>query len=767
MPRLPVGVTYRVPNPGLLPPWASMPVVLLEELARRGLAEEVEKRITIERKAGGHGTLEVLVFLVAFFACGLKCGLRPFWEKMAAWGRARGRGSQPSVQAQLAGLVGKTTMCSSTSLSRALADVSATSVRASHDWLLIDVPDLIPLLQHPAVLMRDTFGRGYHVFDMDPTVTGLCLRAIPPATEDLREGRRLTRDIAEPGYPGRKRADTQFIRAVVSHAGLGAWVHSHLVPGNGNSRADLAAALDAIKALMARLEVPIEFSVTRLDGAYGGVPAMTALIERGLPFVTRASQQLLTLSEVQQRLSDAAWEFVPGAEIEGMRSVAELGKITLQPAEGTLKDDGSSYAPITVRAVVTRLQQSGEAGRGVVVEGWQYEVFLTVLEPAAFPAAEVVSTYHGRSTCENRYAQEDQELGLDRVFSFQPGGQELATVVGMMVWNMQIARGFRMSPPPVEEPPVRPRVAALDHRKSVFSAGEDGPSTTAPEASEAASLGDLLIPNPVLDHQLDTTLRPTNAEVREAIREELQRLGWPEMLENRPGWVWDTANGRLLCPDGQQLHLMTVRCGERAKGNAAAYFATKAGSCRDCPVRDECFRSTTGKQYKQINVTVPADVGARLRTLLKALPRAMRDQPANPQPPRPAGPRQPSPQRGGHILHPLEPRPTPGPSAILHPPFLPAEARKAFRNLADQTQFEISLDVPTARGPKRHPLIAATAREKRHRRTSWTERRSFHNLPRDARVQVIAVVGRDMAAKLFGRRVPRADVAHQLENNQC
>jgi hypothetical protein len=166
-----------------------------------------------------------------------------------------------------------------------------------------------------------------------------------------------------------------------------------------------------------------------------------------MPFITRAAQQIMTLPEVQVRLSIATWEFVPGAEIDGMRSVAELGTITLEAADGSLRDDGSSYVPVTVRTVVSRIRQGGEAGRGIVIEGWQYEVFLTMLEPAARPAAEVVSAYNGRSTCENRYAQEDRELELDRVFNYQPGGQELATVVGMMVWNMQIVHGFRLSPP--------------------------------------------------------------------------------------------------------------------------------------------------------------------------------------------------------------------------------------------------------------------------------------------------------------------------------
>jgi hypothetical protein len=755
MPRNRVKVTYEPPNPEILPPWTSLAVVLLEALNRRGVPAELERRIRIARKAGGHGPVELVAFLTAYFAAGSGVGLRPFWNNMLEWGRVRGRSRKPSVPAQLAALVGKSAMCSPASASRALSQVQASHVRGSYEWLLVDVPELLPLLRHPAVLTRDTQGRGWHVFDIDPTSTVLRQRDLTPGDDDLREGKRRADDIAAPGYPGRKRGETQFVRTIVSHAGLGAWIYSQLVSGNGDARGDLAAALDAIVSLMARMDEPLGRCVVRLDGAYGGVPALTALLERGLPFVTRAAQQLIPLQEVQERLSKATWTIVPHGEVHGLRSAAELGTVTLEPAGNTLRNGGSSYAPVTVRAVVSRLPCTGDPGRGVAIENWQYEVFLTVLEPDAWPAAEVVAEYHGRSACENRYAQEDRELALDRVFCFHPDGQELATVVGMMVWNMMIAHGFRADPPPDEVPEPLPRGAVRDDRVSTFPAPKEDEGTPSAEAPPAPSIA---------EEMPRSTTSSRAASTRASIIDELALLPWAEMLDSRPGWSWDGADGCIRCPDGQSLRLITIGLGERAGGRAAAYFATNAGACRDCPVRDECLQSKTGKQHKQIGVTVDAEVGARLHALLHELPRArpgrsrMRPTPSAPRS------RRRSPPRGGHILHPLV-ESEPGPWAMLPSLFLPASARQRIRALAAQVQMTLAIELTEPHQVHRHPLVAASIRQRRHGRTTWTERRGVHGLPRHARVGLTVLAGRDHATLLFGKRPAKACSAREERNH--
>lgn len=739
MSRPRTSVTYSLPDPDELPGWASGAVVLLDSLASSGQLATLAERLSLSRRAGAHDVVGVVAFLVAWFASELRCGLRPFAERLR--GRIGAKRTDLTVAQRLAGLVGRTALCSSSALSRALGGVDVHAVRAVAPWLLTEVPGLDELYRHPSVMTLDTLGQPWHVFDFDPSITAFCHRDLPPETVDRPAGARRTSALAAPGYAGRKRGDVVFGRAIVAHAGAGTWVHGHVSPGPGEARADLQRGIDAIVGLLSRLGVAPQASVTRLDGAYGGVPAMTAMQSAGLPFVTRASQQLVPMPQVQARLQSAIWEFVPGAEVEGMRSVAELGMVTLMPADKTLRDDGTPYTPVTVRAVVSRIPKTGDAGRGVVIGHWQYEVFLTTLAADAWPAAEVVALYHGRSTCENRYAQEDREMQLDRTFSFEHGGQELATVLGMMVWNIQIMRSFGLNPPPAESRVLAPRRAQVDERPCVWPTPEVEALPTAP-ALEQAPLP--AVPPP---EQAVTTAR---AEVADLVAS----LPWARMLADRPGWTWDAQRASLRCPDGQPLHLSCVRLGERAHGKAAAYFSSGQGACRECPVRDACFISRTHKATKQTNVTVEADVGARLLHLLQQLPRARASRPRTvlKQAPQPARP--PSPPRGGHVLAPETFPPSPGPWKATGPSFLPAAARQLWRELQRRVRFHLAVDMPPPAAPS-HPLVADSPRARRHARMSWPERAGCHALPPDAKIRLHAIGRRDDVTELLGRRPAR------------
>jgi hypothetical protein len=739
MPRPRTSVTYSLPDPDELPAWASGAVVVLDSLASSGQLAALAERFHLSRRAGAHDVVGVVAFLVAWFASELRCGLRPFAELLR--GRSGPKRTALTVAQRLAGLVGRTALCSSSALSRALGGVDVHAVRAVAPWLLTEVPGLDELYRHPSVLTLDTLGQPWHVFDFDPSMTAFCHRDLPPETADRPAGARRTSALAAPGYAGRKRADVVFGRAIVSHAGAGTWVHGHVSPGPGDARTDLQRGIDAILGLLTRLGVAPQASATRLDGAYGGVPAMTALQSAGLPFVTRASQQLMPMPQVRARLGSAIWEFVPGAEVDGMRSVAELGTVTLMPADKTLREDGTPYTPVTVRAVVSRIPKTGDAGRGVVIGRWQYEVFLTTLAADAWPAAEVVALYHGRSTCENRYAQEDREMELDRTFSFEHGGQELATVLGMMVWNIQVMRSFTLNPPPAEPRVPSPREAQVDDRPCEWPTPEMvGIPTTL--ALEPAPLPAALPP--------EQEANPVHVELADLVAS----LPWAELLANRPGWTWDAQRASLRCPDGQPLHLSCVRLGERAQGKAAAYFSIRQGACRECPVRDACFVSRTHKTTKQINVTVEADVGARLLHLLQQLPRARTSRPRTVVTPAPHRAGSPSPPRGGHVLAPEASPPAPGPWRAEPPCFLPAAARRMWRDLQRRVRFHLTVDMPATAAPS-HPLIADSPRARRHARMSWAERARRHALPPDAKIKIHAIGRREDVTALLGRRPAR------------
>jgi hypothetical protein len=58
-----------------------------------------------------------------------------------------------------------------------------------------------------------------------------------------------------------------------------------------------------------------------------------------------------------------------------------------------------------------------------VLDGWQYELFMVDLPADALPAPGAVSLFFGRAGQENRFVQEDREVGLDRIFSYHLPGQ--------------------------------------------------------------------------------------------------------------------------------------------------------------------------------------------------------------------------------------------------------------------------------------------------------------------------------------------------------
>jgi hypothetical protein len=51
------------------------------------------------------------------------------------------------------------------------------------DALLHTVADVDTVLRHPAVQSYDALGEGWHVFDVDPTVSALRHRALPESDE--------------------------------------------------------------------------------------------------------------------------------------------------------------------------------------------------------------------------------------------------------------------------------------------------------------------------------------------------------------------------------------------------------------------------------------------------------------------------------------------------------------------------------------------------------------------------------------------------------
>ncbi|MEZ4237926.1 MAG: hypothetical protein R3F59_17630 [Myxococcota bacterium] len=510
------------------------------------------------------------MMLWLFLAAGATLGLRPFWSVVAP------------CKKELGALAGRRTLASPAAMSRALGAVEPERLRPVADWLLAELPGIDPVLRHPSVQTYDARGRGWHVFDVDPTVVTLHHRALPSG-DGLPEPRRRSDDTGAPGYSGRKRGDIQFRQVPAMHAGAGLWVHAHLSPGNGGGVPDLELALDSIVATCRRLEHPLYRALVRLDGEHGNVPWFTACRERGVPFITRLNRpKLFDDPDVIAALRAATWHRVPDSGCGPQRAAADIGILRIAPAKRTRRPDGNTYDPVTVRVVACIFPKRGTAKRGRTIDGWEVELFAVDLHAEDWPAADAIAAYYGRNSFENRIAQQQRELGLDRIVSYHLPGQELVTVVGLALWNERVVRGFELARPP-EHPPVQQlREPVLDDRVPV-----------------------LWPRDPLLVAQL-------------------AELDWETLLLGRPGWRFDAATGEVHCDQDRALTLTTVRLREGSE-RAGLIFCRPSGGCQACASRPECLHSERPEAAKHLELGVDVALAQNLHARLRRVRRPDRE----------------------------------------------------------------------------------------------------------------------------------------------
>jgi len=738
MARRTAEVTWKNADRERIPESLGEGAALVLDLANRGVLEQIGERFRIRRE-GGYCGLDVVLLLLLYFSSGVETGIRKFWETVCGCKR------------KAAALAGRTQLASPASVSRALGAVETELLRPEAEWLLSEGAGIDEVLRHPSVQTYDARGEGWQVFDFDPTVTTLRHRALPEG-DDLPAARRRSEGMAAPGYPGRKRGDVQFRRGTLQHAGSSAWLQVMLGPGNGDGRAELDAALDVLVRTCARLGHPLDHALLRTDGAFGWVPQMTACREYDVKFLSRLTRpELFDLPEVMQALRTGTWQFVPDSLSGPQRSALDLGVVTLPAGADTVRDDGTPYEPVAVRVVVSRYPRTDKAEHGRVIDGWQYETFVVDAPAEAFPAADAVAQYFGRAGQENRFAQEDREAGLDRIFSYHLPGQEFATVIGLWVWNLRLVRGFALAPPPALRPAQDPYVTKVDTR--VADIAEPSPAlpmaTEAPAASPAAK-------NTDAPAQKLTAATPAEADpasdahaaesVEGEIREELRRIDWEGILRRHPGWSWDPDSGRLRCKDGRELVLTTVRDNESCAGRTAIIFCRPVGGCMACAPRPECLRSRTLRRAKHIELSVPTPVAVRLRELLVAHRKACAEVAAA-RPPA-AGAVKRSRISRTFTLSPI--MPTLALLAVLPSLFLPAAARQLLRKAAAGLVVAVTVFPPPSR-PPRPVLIATSIGHKQHRRKTWQQNFERYALDPDAAVGV-EISGSDDLRRLLSTR---------------
>ncbi len=564
MARRALRVTVKSAEPHVIPDAFIEAAALIADLANRDLIRPLALRLQIRRQ-GGYCALDVFIFLLIFFTTDIKGGIQNTWKHI-----------RPVAKA-MAALAGRKNLPSPSSTSRALRSADTTLFREHTGWILRDLTQSLPLLKHPALKDYDAHGNPWQTFDLDPSATVFHHRPLPQG-HDLPQPDRLAHRIAVKGYTGRKRGELLFRKNLVQHAPSGIFTHAHLSTGNGQGIADFTRCLDSIVATCCDIGHPIQQAIVRMDGEHGNVPFFAACRERNLPFITRLNRRKLAQSTtILRKLRKAQWSEVPDSLAGPRRFACELGVLTIHPGKKTRKPDGTPYHPIKVRVVATRFEKKRSAKRGFKLGSWQVELFAVDLPVSAWPAAEAITSYFARCGQENRFAQEDREIGLDRISSYHPAGQELSVLAGLCVWNLRIVRGFESHPPPAESPVQRLRT----------------PSPSMPSPSDWP-------PDPV-------------------VVSELCDVDWEGLLRKRVGWSFDDSIGAVVCGDGRPLFLTTVRAKEQSPGRTGVIFCRPKSGCHSCSHRVECLRSVSLDVGKHAEFSFPTALAKRLRSRLTAL----------------------------------------------------------------------------------------------------------------------------------------------------
>jgi hypothetical protein len=67
---------------------------------------------------------------------------------------------------------------------------------------------------------------------------------------------------------------------------------------------------------------------------------------------------------------------------------------------------------VNLRVVASIFPKTGEAKGGATLDGWQVWLFAVDLPVDAWPAPESIALHSARAGQENRFAQDDREVGL-------------------------------------------------------------------------------------------------------------------------------------------------------------------------------------------------------------------------------------------------------------------------------------------------------------------------------------------------------------------
>ncbi len=337
------------------------------------------------------------------------------------------------------------------------------------------------------------------------------------------------------------------------------------------------------------------------------------------------------------------------------------------------------------RLVCSRYRDETGAGVGCPLDGWRYEIFATSLPAEDWCAAQVVAAYYGRVGQENRFAQEDNELRLDVIFSTNLQAQALATIVGMFVWNLQTVAGWQLSNAEIPEPP--------------------------PQTPREVELQSDEVRQPPREVELQSQQSPHR-----------QHHPLVNLLENSIDWstalpcgCWREPGHGLRCPNSKLMYLKGVRSG-------SLIFRAPAGACHGCAERAQCTNSTLERYRRELQVKASPAIKEEIRILKRRGLRSAIPHPSSPDQTKKVTDR---------WTVPLTVKA--GPFETAGPYLIPTELRHEFRRAA-----ALEATVHESCGPRarRSRHLALTGAQRQRRRLTWDQRNAWNALPGDATARV-------------------------------
>lgn len=512
----------------------------------------------LERRAGAYEPVDVVLFLMCFFASS------PRGTSLGDFGSSSGAHGH-----ELAAVGGRVRWPHQSSVSRALDAVGMSVARGAADKLLTATAQVsvgARLSQHTGY--RDGLGRPWWTFFWDTTVEATRKRALP-AADGLPEALRLADGLAAAGYAGRKRGERVYARSTVADATTGSWIHVDLCPGSGSVDELLDRAVGSIVDFARGVGSDLDRNVVVCDGVSGGIPQVRAVIGSGMHIVTRSAMySVLDTDKAQHLMEQPEWLTVEDSLSGPKRQAADLGVHQV---------DGVSLRVVVSRFAVTDKRKKRGAGKRI--GDWHYELYFTTLPHEAWAANDTVTLYYARTAIENRYAAEDREFDLGRVFSYSVPGQLLACAVAMSQWNIRTALGIASVS---DSPPSRPQRERPESTPIAYP--------TTPDNTEDIEHGDATATTP------DLRDAERKQQVEGAGLEGLIEKSALQWCQANDGWTY--RDGKLVCAEGIELK-GSIRI---LAGSAIARFRARRSACSACDQRTACSPSDATSFRKEVTI---------------------------------------------------------------------------------------------------------------------------------------------------------------------